>query len=100
MVYAFDLETYAPSQTLTSFGQLVNIFIFNAFVAAGVISFIFLVIGGIGVIMGAGGGDTKRLEKGKQTITGAAIGLILILVSYWIVQIIQYMTGLSLLGQR
>ena len=41
--------------------------------------------------------EIKQLEKGKQTITYAVLGLILVVTSYWIVQIIEKVTGLSLL---
>lgn len=81
----------------TSFGVLVTAVIKNAFVLAGVIAFVLIVVGGVGVIMGAGGGDAKSMEKAKQTITYAVIGLILVVTSYWIVQIIQKLTGLNLL---
>lgn len=98
-VFAVDIKdlstTYSSFSTL---GALVNVIVRNAFVLAGIISFLLLVFGGFSVIMGAGAGDTKQLEKGKQAITGAVAGLIIVVTSYWIVQIINKVTGLSLLG--
>lgn len=83
--------------SFSTFGAIVNVIIRNAFVLAGIISFLILVFGGFSVIMGAGAGDTKQLEKGKQAITGAVVGLLIVVTSYWIVQIIGKVTGQPLL---
>lgn len=87
-------ETY---KSFSTFGDIVNVIIKNAFVLAGIISFLLLVFGGFNVILAAGSGDTKQLEKGKGTITYAVLGLILIVTSYWIVQIMETITGISVL---
>ena len=98
-IFAIELqETSETFKAFPTFGSLVNVIIQNAFVFAGIISFLLLVFGGFGVIISAGSGDTKQLEKGKQTITYAALGLILVVTSYWIVQIIEKVSGISLLG--
>lgn len=96
--FAINLQsTSSTFGTFPTFSVLVNVIIRNAYVLAGIISFLLLVFGGLGVIIAAGSGDTKQLEKGKQTITYAVLGLILVVTSYWIVQIIEKVTGLSLL---
>jgi hypothetical protein len=91
------LVNHNPSPNLTTFADLVNVVVRNAFVLAGLAAFIVLVFGGFSVIMGAGGGDTKQLEKGKNAITGAVIGILVIVVSVWIIQIIEKITGISIL---
>ena len=97
-IFAVDLQSTSPTfGNFPTFSVLVNVIIRNAYVFAGIISFIILVFGGFSVIMAAGSGDTKQLEKGKQTITYAVLGLILVVTSYWVVQIIEKVTGLSLL---
>ena len=97
-IFAVNLQdTSETFRSFDNFGSLVNVIIRNAYVFAGIISFIILVFGGFSVIMAAGSGDTKQLEKGKQTITYAVLGLILVVTSYWVVQIIEKVTGLSLL---
>lgn len=94
-----DLKSLSPTfGQFDTFGALVTVIVQNAFVLAGVISFLLLVFGGFGVIIAAGSGDTKQLEKGKQTITYAVLGLILVVTSYWIIQIIETVSGISLLG--
>ena len=79
-----------------SIGGLVSVIVQNAFMLAGVLAFVLLVIGGFGMIAGAGG-DPKNLEKSKQAITGAVIGLVVIIGSFWILQVLQILTGLTLL---
>jgi hypothetical protein len=100
-IYAFDLndnQMFPVAQKFPNFATLVNVVVKNAFVIAGVIAFAILVFGGLSVIMGAGGGDSKQMEKGRQAITGAVVGLVVIVVSVWIIQIIEKITGLSLLS--
>jgi hypothetical protein len=93
-----DLNDIRPAQDINTFSDLVNIVVKNAIVIAGLISFALLVFGGLGVIMGAGGGDSKRMEQGQKTITSAIMGLILVLVAVWIVQLLEKLTGRPLLS--
>jgi hypothetical protein len=92
-------DYFSPASKFPTFGALVGILIRNAFVLAGLICFFFLVIGGVGFIMGAGAGEGKQAAKGKQTITGAVIGLIVIIASVWIIKILARMTGIDILNQ-
>lgn len=95
-VVAVNLIDLAPNPGLTSFGPLVTAIVRNAFVFAAIISFILLILGGFQVIVAAG--DEKKLEQGKAAITGAVVGLLVVLGSFWIVQIIEVITGLHLLS--
>ncbi|MFC1646965.1 hypothetical protein ACFL1A_01645 [Patescibacteria group bacterium] len=97
-VYAEEIAGFfAPASTFQTFGDIVNVVTRNVFTIAAIITLFFLVFGGFSVIMGAGGGDTKRMESGKQTITRAIVGLVIIVTSVWIVQIIQTLTGINIL---
>lgn len=89
---------FPPAKTFATFGDLVNVIVRNAFMLAGVITFILLIFGGIGVIVGAGSGDTKKLEQGKKTLTGALAGLLIVVTSVWLVQILEKITGINLLS--
>lgn len=93
-------SSFSPLRSFTTYGQLANVIVKNAFVLAGIISFVLLVFGGFGVIIGAGSGDTKRLEQGKQAMVGAVTGLIIVVTSLWIVQVIEVITGIKLLAPR
>lgn len=93
-----DANVFSPAGSFQTFGDLVTVIVQNAFVVAGVICFALLIFGGFGIIVGAGSGDTKRMEQGRQAMSGAVIGLILIVASVWIIQIIEKITGLPLLS--
>lgn len=80
----------------TSLSVLLNIFVKNVFVIAGIIFLILLIISGIGVIVSAGGGNPEGAKKAKAAATSAAIGLALVFCSYWIIQIVQYITGINI----
>lgn len=97
-VYAVTLESLAPTTSFKTFSDVINVIVQNAVVIGSVITFFLLVLGGFGYIMGAGSSDTKKLESGKKTITGAVVGLIIILTAVWIVQLLETLTGIKLLG--
>jgi len=93
-----DSNVFSPAGSFKTFGDLVNVIIKNAFMFAGVITFVLLIFGGFGFIVGAGSGDTKKMEQAQKTITGAVVGLLLVVSSYWIIQILEKITGVSLLA--
>jgi|SRR3989344_3815927 len=93
-----DPTVFSPAGTFNTFGDIVNVIVKNAFMLAGVITFILLIFGGISIIVGAGSGDTKKLEQGKKTLTGALAGLLIVVTSVWLIQIIEKVTGLNLLS--
>lgn len=84
---------FPPAQTFSDFGSIVSVIVKNAVVFAGIISFILLILGGFGVIVGAGSGDTKKLEQSKKAVTGAVVGLLIVVLSVLIVQVIATITG-------
>lgn len=59
----------------------------------GVALFIMFVIGGYGFMFS--GGDQKKLEKAKGTLTAAIAGVIIIVVAYLILQTIHLFTGVD-----
>jgi hypothetical protein len=79
-----------------SINDLISAILPNLYIIAGLIVLIYLAFGGFTVI--TGGGDTKATEQGKEMITKAAIGFLIIFASYWIVEIIEIVTGLTILG--
>ena len=94
-----DSSVFAPAGTFKNFGAIVSVIVKNAFVFAGIISFVLLIFAGFGVIVSAGSGDEKKLEQGKKAITGAVVGLLIVVLSYTIVQVIATITGVDLLKQ-
>lgn len=100
-VWAVDIKSLSPTfGAVDSFGQLVSAVVKNAFILAGVISFVLLVVGALGIITGAGGGDAKKMEGAKNTITAAVLGLIVVVGSVLIVRIISVITGVDILSPK
>ncbi|MEK7450450.1 MAG: pilin [Patescibacteria group bacterium] len=62
-----------------------------AFLFAGIIALIFIILSGIKFLMS--GGDPKQLEGAKNTLTYAVLGFILILLSFAILNFISGITG-------
>lgn len=99
-VFAVDIKSvFAPAATFNSYGAIVSVVVKNAFVLAGIISFILLIVGGFGVIVGSGSGDAKGMEQAKKAVTGAVVGLIVVVTSVLIVQLIATITGSDVLKQ-
>jgi len=79
------------------FGDLVSIILSNAIIIAGILMFILILVGGFGIIISAGSDNPEGAAKGKKAITAAVIGFIIIFASYWIIKIIETLTGLQIL---
>jgi hypothetical protein len=81
-----------PSQV----GPFVSIFARNAILIAGLICVIMIVVGGLGVIASAGKGNQQSAGKGKAALTAGAAGFVIVFCAYWIVQIIEIITGITI----
>ncbi len=64
--------------------------------AAGVVSFVFLLWGGIQWI--TAGGDKDAIEKARKRIFSALIGLVIVFSVYTIFYIIRVLFGVDLIG--
>lgn len=62
---------------------------------AGLAAFVVLIVGGFQYLTSAG--DPKQLQKASGTITAAIIGIIVILVVWFIFRLLNAITGLDLL---
>lgn len=101
-VYAFEIsqplfefqpgaESVSKDPTL-----LISQILPNIYVAAGVILLIYLVAGGFAVITASG--SAEKAAGGQKAITNALLGFLIIFASYWIIQLIQVLTGIPILG--
>jgi len=79
-----------------SLGGLISVILPNVYVLAGLILLFFLIFGGLTVILGAGKGNQENVEKGKKVLTGTLIGFLVIFASYWIIQILEILTGIEI----
>lgn len=99
--YAVSIgDTYdAPLKEIPQVGQLVSNVIATAQILGGLLMFIFLIFGGVSMIMGAGSDDPQKTGQGKKAITMAVVGFLIIFASYWIIQIIEKVIGFSILNR-
>jgi hypothetical protein len=89
-------DLISPGKNFDNIGQVVTIVVNNAFVLAAFLAFIFILIAGFGILVG-GAGDPKKAEQSKQMATYAVIGFLVIIFSFWIVQLIGSLIGRNIL---
>lgn len=70
---------------------LVNLITRNLFVIGGVVIFILIFYAGFKFIQD----DTKGKEEAKKILTATAVGAITMFSAYWILQIVQVLTGVN-----
>lgn len=88
----------SPIGNTVGFARLVSIILSNAIVIAGIIMLFLMIGGGIGIIAGAGKGNPEAAARGRQAVTAAVIGFIIIFATYWIIQIAEIITGVKILN--
>lgn len=79
-------------------GDVINALVPYIFALAGLILFIYLIISGFELLTSAG--DPKKMESAKGKITNAVIGFIIIFIAYWLIQILEIIFGIEILGVK
>ena len=79
-----------------SIGEIISNLLQNIYVLAGILLFVLLIVGGFSFIIGAGQDNPEQAKKGKQALTAALIGFAVIFCSYWVIKIIEIITGLKI----
>lgn len=82
----------------SSLGDLVTRLLPMALVVGGVIFFLMVIVSGFSILAGAGSEDAAQKAKWHQVLTYGAVGLIIMFGAFWVLQIINFMTGNSLKG--
>ena len=90
------LSTGTFASEYTGVNTILNNVVPNIFVAAGIVIFFMILLGGYKII--TSGNDTHNLDEGKKVITSAIMGLLVMFGAYWIIQIIQVLTGIPILN--
>jgi len=88
----FDITPPISGDLPTVIGDIVQLM----FAFAGIVALIYLILGGYNYIMA--GGNPEMQEAAKKTITNAIIGLVVIIISYLIIQFILGPNGLNVSG--
>jgi len=91
-----------PAKTLSqSYGNLsvlISLILRNALTLAGILFLCLLIYGGLGLIMTAGSEDAKKLQAAKDSLTTSLIGFVVVFSAYFIIQILEVITGLKILN--
>ena len=79
-------------------GNLVSSLLSNIYVFAGLAFFALIIYGGMHIIFSSDRDRLESLVKSQKLITAALIGFLIIFASYWIIQVISYVTGYEILN--
>lgn len=73
--------------------QLISNSVIAAIVGAGVVLLLFIIVGGFRMISGAGNNNPQDAAKGRQAVTGALMGFVIVFAAFWIIQLLEAITG-------
>lgn len=85
-----------PWSTFPDLGSLISVILKNAYVIAGLLMLVLILMGGFGYL--TSGSDSKQAQSGKDAITWAIAGFFVIFCSYWILQIVRVITGVDIIN--
>lgn len=94
--YLLNPEGQTVAEVYKDPASLINILLPNIFTFAGLLLFLFIVGAGLKIVMNPD--NKKSTEEGKKALTYAVGGFLLLFAVYWIVQILEYVTGVVILG--
>lgn len=76
--------------------QAVTFIVRLLIIVAFIISFIFLLIGGVRWI--ASGGDAKAVEGARNMVTAALVGLVIVLASFALIRLIEFFFRVTIIS--
>ncbi len=82
----------------TSGNNIISVFIELAFVVAVIFCLYTVIMGGINIITSEG--DKKKFQSGRDKIMFAIIGLIVVFISIFLVNVIGTFFGINLIGKQ
>ncbi len=89
----------SPFGNTKGIGDLITLILNASFAVSGIIILFLFIFAGISLISGAGSSDPQKIEKGKKAVTTAIIGFIIIFGAYWVIRIIEIITGNNFITQ-
>ena len=98
-IYAVELPDYPGNFKFgagSSLGEVFSSFLNYAIVLAGMALFAFLILGGFDLL--TSGGSQEGIQKGTNKIVYALVGFIIILGTYFILQIVELLFGIKVTG--
>jgi len=89
-----DLTVNPLKRNFESLGDIVNALVPYIFSGAGLVLFAMLITGGFTMLTAIS--DPKKAEAGKQTITTAIVGFLIMFLAYWLTQILEIILGITI----
>jgi hypothetical protein len=93
---AGQLQSNISGQSFNNLGEIINKIVPYILATGLVFVFIYLIIGGFGIMTSKA--DPKSMDAAKQKITYAIVGFIIIFTAFWIVQLLGLVTGIGNFG--
>lgn len=93
LAHAYEIPS--PTPQFGNLGDVVSKIVPAAITLAGLLTFLYLILGGFKYM--TAGGDEKAVTAAKTMITNAVIGLIIVFAAYWIMWILETVLGLDIL---
>lgn len=87
----------SPFGVTNTLGDLVSLVVKMGFVLSGILILFFMVVAGFQIVTGAGSGNPDSAKKGQQAASSAVIGFVVVFTAYWIVRLIEVITGAHLI---
>jgi len=75
---------------------ILSVVVKNVFVIAGIVLFILIIVGGLGMILNAG--NAEKQQKSNNVLGSAVTGFVIMFISYWIIKIIEVITGVEIIS--
>lgn len=88
-----DIDISPPPGGVTDFGRLISSGIQVALIVAAILTFAYLIWGGIQWI--TSGGDKAQYEAARGRITAALIGLAIVAAAYAVMELVGYFFGID-----
>jgi hypothetical protein len=95
-----DTTFFDPARTSRIFqqpGELISALLPNILIGASVVLFFLMMGGAFMMLAGAGNDDAKQAAQGKVAVTSAITGFLLVVSAYFILQILEVVTGINFL---
>ena len=90
------ISSMGQISNLDTIPEIINKLVPIAITLAGFVLFLMLIAGGFQMLTSAG--NPKAADAGKQRLTNALLGFLIIFMAYWLVQIVQIILGVNILN--
>jgi len=92
--FKINSDGIAKTTGYGSLGSVISFLLPNVLLISGLILFFIILFAGFTII--TAGGDSEKMSQGSKTLTAAVAGFAIIIFSYWIMEIVKVITGVSI----